>query len=133
VEEDQSVAELFKSSETASTPNKPAEKGPADNSEIIRCVLKRQPPISPKTIQLFKILHKAGDWVESSILAPEMKLKETRMVGVLGGLGTRIKNTDPKNKYDISVFLDRERENGKVKRYRLRPEARSVLEQEGMI
>ena len=100
--------------------------------EIIRDVIRRR-PVPPGQRGLYEVLDKAGD---QGLLKPElaeaMGRSERELTGVLGALGKRIFGTKGTDDQGILLFLEISAADG-TWRYRLRPEARAVLEAEGLV
>ena len=109
----------------ASTPNSHQEK--------IRKMISRR-GVSQGQLQLYRILFEAGDsgisWAE---LVSKMARTRAQMAGVLGALGMRINRTEGLDDgQGISHILDLWEDNGEWF-YRMKPELREAIEQEGIL
>lgn len=109
----------------ASTPNSHIEK--------IRNMISRR-GVSKGQLHLYRILFEAGDsgisWAE---LVSKMSRTRAQMAGVLGALGMRINRTEGLDDgQGISHILDLWEDNGEWF-YRMKPELREAIEQEGIL
>ena len=108
--------------------------------KFIRSVLRRLhvPKINR---ELFSVLLAAGEQgVSRRELAEHLHLTDSQLAGVLGALGRRIHNTPGADEvaqemgviFPISIFLDGRQVDDQPS-YRLRSDARRVLEAEGIV
>jgi len=101
-------------------------------AEVIRDVIRRRPVPSGQR-ELYEALSRAGD---RGLLKPElaetMGRRDKQIDGVLGALGKRIFGTKGTGDRGILLFLDIRSAEG-TWNYRLRPEVREILKEEGLI
>jgi hypothetical protein len=143
-EEFSKVAPFFSTSDGQPTNSATIKKGSEEqspkggvvNEEIILRVLKRKKIKNGQT-RLYQAFSKFGDeWVSASQLAATMGKEKTQLAGVLGALGRRINETEGVSRTNppgIELFFDFTHEDGGEWSYRLRPEVRAILKQEGII
>jgi hypothetical protein len=146
VEEYQVIApQLFEEAEDTSIqldePARPLREPVAveidDVSEVMRAVLRRM-QIPNGQMALFRALYQAGDeGMSQESLAEAMNRTPDQLYGVLGAFGRRINSTpgiplSNQKKPGIGFVLRAVWKDGQY-RYWLKPEFRSVLEDEGLV
>ncbi len=133
------VAHLFADARAPRTPVEPQGGDGATDPEgesrvpFIRRVLNRM-PIPPGQLDLYRVLYGAGDrTLTGGELAANMGRPIDKLNGVLGALGRRVNETPgAKGKEGICALLEVHNADGNW-HYRMRPELRQALEEEGIV
>lgn len=127
----QTPPDSFDNGESHEGPSSPAVG--IDPDLIVR-VLKRK-RIKKGQTALYKAFGHLGEgWISATKLASTMGIRKESLAGVLGALGRRINETRGVTKAShqgITLFMEYTQEDGEYS-YRLRPEVRAVLEQQGL-
>jgi hypothetical protein len=139
-EEFAAVARLFSGQDLEVKPANEHRNGGASveenfsaREELVRRVIKRK-KIKKGQIGLYKAFANSEDeWLSKPQIAATMEISRQKLAGVLGALGRRINETDGvSNRPGIDLFFEYRQDSEGHTLYRLRPEVRSILKQEGL-
>jgi predicted transcriptional regulator with HTH domain len=114
----------------------PRRRAGSKAEDILRVL--RRAPLLPRHAQLLQLLYNKDEaYTSRSALANEMQLTPDQINGVLGSLGRRIGGTaelsfDKTERSPLNLFLDMTQESGEW-HYRLQPEVRAALKNEGLV
>ena len=119
------------------TVNSEVQHQDVNDTEPLRRVLRRRPPLSERHVKMLQVSYKAGaKGLSGADLAAKMGLRNVHQFnGVLGTFGRRIGSTfkAPEGMLPSETFFGISKLPTGGYHYVLLPEARRALEQEGMI
>jgi hypothetical protein len=119
------------------TANGQVQHRDVDDTEPLRRVLRRRPPLSELHVTMLQVSYKAGaKGLSGTDLAAKMGLRNVQQFnGVLGTFGRRISATfkAPEGTAPSEIFFGISKLPSGGYHYVLLPKARRALEQEGMV